>query len=121
MLVAFNARDVDAFMAHVTDDFEMESRFASVGQTIWRGREGVIAWWADLADAWTWMELEFDNSADVGADRSVLLMTLRGIGQGSGMRLDEPIAQYWYWREERVARIEYLDRLEALEAVGLSE
>jgi hypothetical protein len=40
-------------------------------------------------------------------------MTLRGIGRSSGIRLDEPNAQRWYWRGERVSRIEYLDRLEA--------
>ncbi len=100
-------------MAEVTEDFELTSRFSSVAGTVFRGRDGVVAWWRDLADAWSWLVMEFQGSADVGADRTVLLWSLRGMGHGSGLRLDEPVAHRWYWREERVAKIEYLDRLEA--------
>ncbi len=100
-------------MAHVTEDFEIESRFASVAGTIFRGKEGVVAWWIDLAEAWDWMEVDFYDYADITAERTVIIGTLRGIGRESGLQLDEPIAQRWYWREERLAKIEYLDRREA--------
>ena len=100
-------------MAQVTEDFSMESRFSSVARTIFRGREGVIAWWRDLAEAWAWMEIDTEDSLDVGPDRTVILFALRGIGHGSGVRLDEPVAQRWHWRGERLAQIEYLDRGEA--------
>ena len=110
---AFNARDLESWMAHVTEDFEIESRFASVAGTIFRGSEGVIAWWTDLAEAWDWMEVDFNDYADITAERTVILGTLRGIGRESGLRLDEPIAQRWYWREGRLAKIDYLDRREA--------
>jgi SnoaL-like domain len=113
VVAAFNARDVEGFMADVTEDMEMVSRFSSVGGTIFRGREGVVAWWRDLADVWEWLDLVFQGSTDVAADRTVLLMTLRGMGRGSGLRLDEPIAQRWYWRGERLAKIDYMDRQEA--------
>jgi ketosteroid isomerase-like protein len=113
LLTAFNARDLDGWMAHTTEDFTMESRFSSVAGTMFRGREGVVAWWNDLADAWEWMEVERENSADVGTDRTVILLTLRGTGRTSSVRLDEPIAHRWYWRGERLQKIEYLDRQEA--------
>ena len=100
-------------MADVTDDFEMESRFSSVAGTIFRGREGVVAWWRDLGDAWDWMEIDIEESADVTAERTVILFMLRGTGRGSEMRLDEPVAQRWYWRGERLEKINYLDRREA--------
>ena len=111
--VAFNARDLESWMADVTEDLEIESRFASVAGSTFRGSEGVVAWWTDLADAWEWMELELEDSADAAPERTVILATLRGIGRESGLRLDEPIAQSWYWREERLAKLEYLDRREA--------
>ena len=111
--VAFNAKDLEGFSSHLTEDFTMESRFSSVAGTIFRGREGVVAWWSDLAEAWEWIEIDIADSADVGTDRTVLLITLRGSGQGSGLRLDEPVAQRWYWRGERIERIDYLDRGEA--------
>jgi ketosteroid isomerase-like protein len=110
---AFNERDLEAWTAEVTEDFEMESRFSSVARTMFRGRDGVIAWWGDLAEVWEWMDLQFQDCADVAADRTVILWTLRGLGRGSGLRLDEAVAQRWYWRGERLAKIEYLDRLEA--------
>jgi ketosteroid isomerase-like protein len=113
LLGAFNARDLDSWFADATADFEMESRFSSVGGTIFRGKDGVIAWWRDLAEAWEWMEVEVQDSADVLSKRTVILCVLRGVGQGSGMRLDESIAQRWYWRGERLEKIDYMDRREA--------
>jgi ketosteroid isomerase-like protein len=113
LLAAFNARDLDGWMAHATEDFTAESRFSSVAGTTYRGREGVVAWWNDLADAWEWLEVELEDSADVGTDRTVILLTLRGMGRKSSVRLDESIAHRWYWRGERVQMTEYLDRQEA--------
>ena len=100
-------------MADVTEDFEMESRFSSVAGTIFRGREGVVSWWGDLAEVWEWMHLDFHDCVDVAAEQTVTLWTLRGLGRGSGLRLDEAVAQRWYWRGERLVKIDYLDRLEA--------
>jgi ketosteroid isomerase-like protein len=111
--VAFNARDLDGWLADATADFEMESRFSSVAGTIFRGQDGVVAWWRDLAEAWDWMEIEVQDSADVLTERTVILLVLRGVGHGSGMRLDESIAQRWYWRGERLSKINYMDRREA--------
>jgi ketosteroid isomerase-like protein len=113
LLAAFNARDLDGWMAHATEDFTIESRFSSVAGTIFRGREGVVAWWNDLADAWEWLEVELEDSADVGTDRTVILLTLRGMGRKTSVRLDESIAHRWYWRGKRVQRTGYLDRQEA--------
>jgi hypothetical protein len=100
-------------MALVTDDFSMESRFSSVAGRIFRRREGVVAWWADLAEVWDTMLLRLEGSADVSPERTVVLFTLTGVGTASGVRLDEPIAQRWYWRGELIAQIEYMDRAEA--------
>ena len=114
---AFNARDIDGWMADATDDFTMESRFSSVAGTTFRGRDGVGAWWRDLAEVWEWMDLQVEDSADVSADLTTILCTLRGVGRGSRVRLDEPVAQHWHWRGACLSRIEYLDRLEAEQIV----
>src|SRR5919108_4950091 len=106
LVAAFNARDLDGWMTHATEDYTIESRFSSVAGTIFRGRQGVIAWWSDLADAWEWLEVEVENSADVGTNRTVILLTLRGMGRKSSVRLNESIAQRWHWRGERVETIE---------------
>ena len=100
-------------MAHCTEELEVESRFSRVGGTVYRGRKGVIAWWNDLAEAWSAMEVETEDSVDVGSNRTVLLIKLYGKGRESGLRLDEPLAHCWHWSGERLRQLEYMDRDEA--------
>ena len=100
-------------MAHCTEDLEVESRFSRVGGTVYRGRSGVMAWWSDLAEAWSQMGVELEDSADVGSGRAVLLIKLHGKGRESGLRLDEPVAHRWHWSGERLRQLEYMDREEA--------
>jgi ketosteroid isomerase-like protein len=90
LIVAFNARDLEGWMAHASEDFTMESRFSSVAGTIFRGHDGVVAWWSDLAEAWEWMEIELEGSGDVGTDRTVILSTLRRIGTEAGCGSTSP-------------------------------
>ena len=52
MFAAFNGRNLDDWMADASEDVEVESRFSSVGHTTFRGRDGVVSWWDDLAEAW---------------------------------------------------------------------
>jgi hypothetical protein len=105
-------------MAHATDDFEMEPRFLSAAETIFHGREGVVAWWDDLADAWDWIEAELEDSTDVGANRTVVLLTLHGKGRASELGLDESVALRWHWRGERLRKVDFMDREEAELVVG---
>ena len=100
-------------MAHCTEDLEVESRFSRVGGTVYQGRSGAMAWWSDLAEAWSPIEVEIEDSADVGSDRTVLLFKLHGKGRVSGLRLDESVAHRWHWIGERLRQVEYMDREEA--------
>ena len=113
LFAAFNGRDLDGWMADATEDFDVESRFSSVGRTTFRGRDGVVAWWGDLAEAWDPIEAELETSRDVSTDVTVVLMTLHGKGRNSELPLDEPVAVRWRWREGRLTRMEYMDRHEA--------
>jgi ketosteroid isomerase-like protein len=115
LVAAINARDLDAFLAHVTEDIEVESRFSQVGfgAAIYRGRDGVVSWWNEMDEAWDPIEAEVEDSADVGPDRTVILITLHGKGRNSGLRLNDPIGACWYWRGERLRQIEMMDREEA--------
>ena len=113
LLAAFNARELDDWMVLVTENLEVESRFSSVGGTIYRGREGVASWWRDLAEAWEPIEVELESSRDVGPDQTVVLITLHGKGRESRLSLDEPVALRWQWCGQCLARMEYMDRYEA--------
>ena len=118
MNAAFNARDLDGWMRDSIESLEIESRFSAVGGMRYHGRDGVVAWWADLAEAWDPLVLRLDGTADVSADVTVVLATIQGTGRESGVALDEPVALRWLWRRERLRRIEYMDRQEAELIVG---
>ena len=113
IVVAFNGRNLDDWMADASEDVEVESRFSSVGHTTFRGRDGVVSWWGDLAEAWDPIEAELESSRDVSTDETVILITLHGKGRNSELPLDEPVALRWRWREGRLTRMEYMDRHEA--------
>ena len=110
---AFNARDVERFVAASTDDVEVESRFSKVFGATYRSRSGVVSWWADLADVWETLAAEFEDSVDIRPDRSVILATLAGRGRESGLDVAEPIALRMHWRGTRMKQMQYMDRVEA--------
>ena len=65
---------------------------------------------------------EFEDVLDAGDDRVVLLLHLHGRGKDSGAVFEERPAWVQTIRDGKAVRIEaYLDRGEALEAVGLSD
>ena len=113
MVETFNSRDLEGWLAGVTEDFEMNSRFSSVGDTVFHGAEGVHAWWKDLDDAWDPIHADFEDAADVGPDRTLLLLHLVGRGRLSGLPLQEAVAHIWHWRGPKLAKLEYTDRAEA--------
>jgi ketosteroid isomerase-like protein len=110
LFTAFNERDAQGWLSNVTDDFEMQSRFSSVSESVFHGREGFDAWWRDLEEAWDPMSIHLEAAADIGPEHTVLLVRLHGRGRGSGVAVDEELALSWHWRGPKVAKIEYIDR-----------
>ena len=100
-------------MADATDDHEVESRFSSVADTVFRGRDGVVSWWRDLEEAWDPIKVELEGSRDVDPAETVLLLALHGRGRGSGVLLDESVGLRWHWNGDRLQRMSYMDRHEA--------
>jgi ketosteroid isomerase-like protein len=49
---AFNRSDVDAFAALTTPDFEWSPSMGAIEGEIFRGREGIEKYFANLGDAW---------------------------------------------------------------------
>ena len=49
---AFNARDLEAYIAYVDPSVEFYSVFAAVGGGAYHGHDGVRRWFRDLQDAW---------------------------------------------------------------------
>ncbi len=73
------------------------------------------------AEAWDERRLDAEEFIDAG-DRVVVLVREFRRGKGSGIELEVDTAIVFEVRDGRVVRIQgYMDRDEALEAVGLSE
>ena len=91
------------------------------GARLYRGREGVLARWRDMAEALDDFTVEIEQLFDAG-DEVVVFFTSRGRGRVSGLEVSRKIAQIATVREGRVIKIVgYDNRAKALEAAGLSE
>jgi ketosteroid isomerase-like protein len=121
MIDAYNRGDVAAFVDLATPDFEWLTSMGAIEGEIFRGREGIETYFANLRDAWEELRLDADEFRDLG-DRIVWLGRIRGRGRSSGARVDAPMGVVADLHGGKTARISsYLDHGQALRAAGLEE
>ena len=95
--------------------------FVAGGGVRFVGLEGFRAGWLDWLEPWESYRVEIEDVVDKGDDALVLV---RDYGRRAGTTGEVSVvgAAVWTVREGKVARVAfYLDRSEALKAVGLSE
>jgi ketosteroid isomerase-like protein len=121
LMDAVNRRDIDAFAAVTTPDFEWFPVFAArVEGDVYRGREGIEAFLGEVDETWEEFRPVPDEYRDLG-DRVVGLGRLRTRGRASGAPSDSPWGGVYDLREGKVSRIRtYLDHNEALRAAGVA-
>ena len=86
-----------------------------------QGLEAVRGYFAQWAGMFESIDLRADELIDAG-DKVFAWIRVSGQGAASGATVELEQAQIWTFREGQVVRVEeYFDRVEALEAVGLSE
>ena len=74
--------------------------------------------WASAFDE---LKVTFEEIIDAG-DQVVVVAHHKGRGQASGVEVDTRFYEVYTLRQGKVSRVdEYIERAEALEAVGLSE
>ena len=118
---AFNQRDVGAFAALTSPDFEWSPSMVAIEGEIYRGRSGIENYFGTLNNAWEKFQILRDGFRDLG-DVVIMLGRLEGRGKGSGVPVDSPLGMVFDLRGGAIARIRgYLDHAEALEAAGLRE
>jgi ketosteroid isomerase-like protein len=85
---------------------------------VYRGREAVKAYWESLhVDVWRELTMEFEEIVEQG-DRVVALVRCHGVGRGSGVPVEMPVAWLATVRDGLVASARLtLDRERALKAV----
>ena len=123
--LAYDAWNRDDFSsAHAILHPEVEWRTSGVFpafEPVYRGPDGVRAWWEALKAPWEWFVVHVERTVE--ADNAVLVATrFEAMGKDSGVKVDMPFANVW-WVERGliVGFAAFASWEQALEAVGLSE
>jgi ketosteroid isomerase-like protein len=88
--------------------------------SVFRGLAGIQRWFEELQDLYEYLESEVVEVNDFG-ERVVIAFVVRGRGAGSGIVLEQPLAQMVTVREGKIVAVrDYFTREEALEAASSS-
>jgi ketosteroid isomerase-like protein len=77
MYDAINRRDLDAFVAGVSEDVEFRSLIADVEGQVYRGHEGVREWWVNVSQLLGGLGFEMEEYAEED-DVGVIRVRVRG-------------------------------------------
>jgi ketosteroid isomerase-like protein len=122
VIEAFNARDIEAFIALFDPSIEFHSVFATAFGGVYHGHEGIRTWHRDLEETWgDEIRLEPEAYFDLG-ERTLTFQVLHGRGSHSGAEVTMPYAHVARWRDDLVVSFKsYAHREEALRDLGVSE
>ncbi len=121
LMAAFNERDVNAFAAITTPDFEWTTSMTAVEGEVFRGREGIETYFERMREAWEEFRSLPSEYRDLG-ERVLSIGRLEGRGLGSGVPVDTALDILFDFRGGKISRQRsFLDHGEALRAAGLSE
>jgi ketosteroid isomerase-like protein len=115
--------DVDGFLAEVHPEGEY---IAAIQQAmegadgVIRGHEGLRRWLSDLHDLYEEFDTEILEVRDAGS-QVVISFVVQGRGRGSGVTLEQPLAQVVTLRDGKAVQVrDYFSAEEAFDAVELS-
>jgi ketosteroid isomerase-like protein len=120
LIAALNERDVEGYLALCIPEVEMVSPVAAIeGASV--GPEGIRRFFSGLEEAMSKFRLGVERIQAVGDNQVLALMNISAVSQG-GVVFAQPVSSVYDLAAGRLRRVRvYLDRADALEAVGLSE
>jgi hypothetical protein len=124
-IAAVNARDVNGYIACCTDDFQLRTPAAAI-QGVYEGRDAIRRFFADVRDTAPDFGLDLLEAREIAPDQVLASLRLRGTGRASGITATadfRPETTNVYDLVDgkiKLVRV-FLNRQEALEAVGLEE
>jgi ketosteroid isomerase-like protein len=120
-IAAINARDIEAYRACCTENIKLETPMAAVGG-VYEGIEGIRRFLTDIEDAVPDWRMELDGVEEVDSKRVIAFLRNRSTGRGSGIRMAWPQTNVYDLVDGKISHIRiFVDREEALKAVGLEE
>jgi ketosteroid isomerase-like protein len=120
-IAAINARDIEGYLACCTENVKLETQLAAVGG-VYEGFDGIRRFFTDIEDAGPDFRLELDGVGEVDSQRVLACVRTSSTGRASGIRLAGSQTNVYELIDGKISHIRiFLDRQEALKAVGLEE
>ena len=117
---AWNANDMDAVRELYDPDVVMRGVEDWPEPGPYMGRDALMGEWEQIREAWNADLLEPISDFIDAADRVVVRLAWRGVGQGPGMNME--MTTVYMVRKGRIVYQEFFwDHPEALEILGLAE
>jgi ketosteroid isomerase-like protein len=120
-VAAINARDVDAYLACCTENVELLMPFFAGAEFV--GADGIRRFFADIEDIGPDFRIEVQSVQAVGDNNNVIaFMQTSATGRASGIATGSESTNVYDLIHGKINRVRiFLDRQEALKAVGLAE
>ena len=120
-IAAINARDIESYRACCTEDVKLETPMAAIGG-VYEGIDGIMRFLTDIEDAVPDFRIELDGVEEVDSKRVIAFLRSSSTGRASGIRMAMPLTNVYDLLDGKISHIRiFLDRQEALQAVGLEE
>jgi ketosteroid isomerase-like protein len=108
LFAAFERRDNETPFEVYDPAIEWDvTRFSATGLAqVYRGHEGVRAFWREWLEAWETIDFEVVRLVDAPGDVVVSVIRQRNLGRGSGIWVDQgPYAILWRLRDGKVVSV----------------
>ena len=121
MYRAWNSGDIAALIDVFDAEVEIHPALgAFLASTVYRGHEGVAAWYEETYEPWAELHAEPQRFIDAG-ERTVVVAALRARVPGGQVDVEGEIAQVVTVRDGRIVRLDgYEEPDDALAVVGVS-
>lgn len=122
MYEAWGRGDADGLVDVFDADAEVRPAFGvMLSSTVYRGREGVAAWYAETYEPWTELRAEPLRFVDAG-ERMVVVVGLHARVPGGQVELEAEIAHVVTIRDGKIVRLDgYEEPDAALSAAGVAK
>jgi uncharacterized protein (TIGR02246 family) len=118
-IAAINARDIEAYLACCTENVELLTPIVGAQ---YLGADGIRRFFTDIEDAGPDFRIEVQRVRAIGDSNALALLRVGSTGRASGIVTGAETANVYDFVDGKIGRIcIFLDRDEALKAVGLEE
>jgi ketosteroid isomerase-like protein len=100
---SWTRRDLDVVLESVDPEFEFDwSNSRSPFSGVYKGREGLERFRADIWDVWDEFRLEIEDARECGHECVVAASIVRAQGKGSGIEVEAHGAMLWTLRDGKL-------------------